>query len=158
MVYKDTVIIGVTGLYIDYKYDDTIWLGWYGVLEEYRLHGFGKQIFLDTLEMAKEWGKARNIKTFRLYTSFDDNKIAQIIYKNYMDISETYNNQDDINYNNTCLIYSKSLVPNRKVLLWNNKNINLKDGEKMIFDGLKQFIELTDGDIHIKISSTGEVF
>ena len=75
-----------------------------------------------------------------------------------MDISETYNNQDDINYNNTCLIYSKSLVPNRKVLLWNNKNINLKDGEKMIFDGLKQFIELTDGDIHIKISSTGEVF
>lgn len=158
LVYKDTVIIGVTGLYIDYKYDDTIWLGWYGVLEEYRLHGFGKQIFLDTLEMAKEWGKERNIDTFRLYTSFDDNKIAQIIYKNYMDISEKYNNQDDINYNNTCLIYSKSLVSDKDVLLWNNQNINLKDGEKMIDDGLKQFIELTEGDIHIKISTTGEVF
>ena len=74
LVYKDTVIIGITGLYIDDRCKDNIWLGWYGVLKEYRLHGFGKQIFIDTLEMAEKWGKEKKIDTFRLYTSFDDNK------------------------------------------------------------------------------------
>ena len=158
LVYMDTVIIGITGLYIDDRCKDNIWLGWYGVLKEYRLHGFGKQIFIDTLEMAEKWGKEKKIDTFRLYTSFDDNKVAQIIYKQYMDICEKYNNSDDINYNNTCLIYSKSLISGKNVLLWDNKNIYLKEGEKMIDDGFKQFIKLTEGDIHIKISTTGEVF
>lgn len=57
LVYKENIIIGITGLYIQENCNDSVWIGWYGVLENYRLHGFGKQILLDTLEMAKDWAK-----------------------------------------------------------------------------------------------------
>lgn len=75
-----------------------------------------------------------------------------------MDVVEEYNNLDDINYDNTCLIYSKSIYEDKKVSLWNNKFLNLKSGDEMIAHGFKDFVKLTNGDIHIQIASTGEVF
>lgn len=160
LVYKENVIIGVTGLYTENNFEDnSIWIGWYGVIDEYRLHGFGKQIFLDTLNMAKEWAeKEPRIKYIRLYTSSKDNKIAQIIYRKYMDICEEYNNPNDINFNNSCLVYTKNLNETTDDKQWNNRYLNLKNGDKLIDDGFKEFIKLTNGDINIQISSTGEIF
>lgn len=159
LVYKENVIIGITGLYMEDDCNDSIWIGWYGVLENYRLHGFGKQILLDTFEMAKEWAKEiGNVSYIRLYTSYKDNSVAQILYERYMDVVEEYNNPDDINFENTCLIYSKAINDNDKVSMWNNKFLNLKKGDEMIVDGFKEFIKLTNGDIHIQIALSGEVF
>lgn len=161
LVYKEDVIIGVTGIYTYCNYDDeSIWLGWYGVLEEYRLHGFGKQILMDTFEMAKEEAKKNpKIKYFRLYTSSRDNAIAQILYRKFMTICEDYNNPNDINYDNSCLIYTKSIDDNvRDIELWNSRCINLKEEDENIINGFKEFINLTNGDIHIQIAPTGEVF
>lgn len=160
LVYKENVIIGVTGLYTENNFEDnSIWIGWYGVIDEYRLHGFGKQIFLDTLNMAKEWAeKEPRIKYIRLYTSSRDNKIAQIIYRKYMDICEEYNNPNDINFNNSCLVYTKTLNETTDDKQWNNRYLNLKNGDKLIDEGFKEFIKLTNGDINIQISSTGEIF
>lgn len=159
LVYKENVIIGITGLYIEDGYSDSIWIGWYGVLENYRLHGFGEKILLDTFNMAKEWALEKgNISYIRLYTSYRDNPIAQILYKKYMTTVENYNNTSDINFDNTCLIYSRTINESENVELWNNRFLNLKYGDEMIVDGFKEFIKLTNGDIHIQIASTGEVF
>jgi len=159
LVYKENVIVGITGLYISNDCNDSVWLGWYGVLENYRLHGFGKQILLDTIGLAKEWSKQdNNIKFLRLYTSERDNSVAQILYKKQMDIVERYNNPNDVNYDNTCLIYSKSLYDDIEVSKWDNKFLNLKESDELIESYFKEFIELTNGDIHIQIAPTGEVF
>lgn len=100
----------------------------------------------------------KKISYMRIYTSYKYNDIAQILYKEFMDKTEEYNNVEDINFDNTCLIYSKAIKDNVNIELWNNKFLNLKHGVEMIDEGLKEFIKLTNGDIHIQIAPTGEVF
>lgn len=128
LVYKNDEVIGITGLYSNEDLNETnsIWLGWFGVRETYRSNGYGKQILMDTIEMAKKLSKKYPIKFFRLYTSERDDKIAQPLYEKVMDIKEYYNNDEDINYDGTCVIYSKS-IDNCKVEYWNNKFLNLKE-------------------------------
>jgi len=41
-----------------------------------------------------------------------------------MDIKEKYNHKDDINYDGTCVIYSKALL-DIPVVYWNNRFLNL---------------------------------
>lgn len=127
LVYNQDIVIGITGLYSmeDLNVTNSIWLGWFGVIEQYRKQGYGEKILLDTIEMARRLSKKYPIKYFRLYTSERDNPIAQKLYSKILDIKEYYNNKEDDNYNNTCLIYSKALC-NNKVKYWNNKFLNLK--------------------------------
>ena len=160
LVYKNDIVIGITGLYTENNFEDnSIWIGWYGVLEEYRLHGFGEEILKDTINMAKKWSVENNkIKYIRLYTSFKHNKIAQILYEQYMDLKEKYNNKNDINYDNTCLVYTKKINNIDKLEYWNNRFLNLIEGENMIKRGFEDFSKLTNGDIHIQISESGEIF
>lgn len=143
LVYKKDKVVGITGLYSfeDISVTNSIWLGWFGVLEEYRNKGIGKQILLDTIQKAKELSKKYPIKFFRLYTSERDNEIAQILYEKVMDIKEYYNNSNDFNYDNTCVIYSKSLS-NDKVKYWNNEFLNLKEIVKNEEEGICKFIKL----------------
>ena len=128
LVYDGDEVVGVTGLYCfeDINETNSIWLGWFGVLKKYRRHGYGKRILLDTIEKAKEFSKKYPIKYFRLYTSTRDNKVAQILYSEIMDIKEEYNNPSDFNYDNTCVIYSKSLT-DEKASYWNNKYLGLNE-------------------------------
>ena len=128
LVYDDDKVIGITGLYCleDINETNSIWLGWFGVLEQYRRLGYGKRILLDTIEMAKDYSKKYPIKYFRLYTSTRDNPLAQPLYESVMDIKEEYINPNDTNYDNTCVIYSKSLN-DKKVTNWDNKNLHLND-------------------------------
>lgn len=127
LVYNNDKVIGITGLYCKENIYETnsIWLGWFGVLPEYRRRGYGKNILLDTINMAINLSNKYPIKYFRLYTSERDDAIALPLYDKIMDIKEYYNNTDDCNYDGTCLIYSKGLN-NNKVTKWNNKFINLK--------------------------------
>lgn len=127
LVYDKDKVIGITGLYSNDDLNETnsIWLGWFGVLKEYRKNGYGTQILIDTINMAKELTKKYPIKYFRLYTSERDDFSAQPLYIKIMDIKEYYNNEKDVNYDNTCVIYSKSLS-DFPVKYWNNRFLNLK--------------------------------
>lgn len=127
LAYNDNELVGVTGMYTvgPIENTDSLWLGWFGVLEEHRRKGYGKQILLDTMEKVKVLAEKYQIKYFRLYTSERDNDLAQHMYEEIMDIKEYYNNPDDINYDNTCVIYTKSMI-NEEPQLWNNKFMNLK--------------------------------
>ena len=138
LVYDGDEVVGITGLYSfeDINITNSLWLGWFGVLEEKRKQGYGKRILLGTIEMAKDLSKEYPIKYFRLYTSTRDNDIAQVLYKEVMDTCEEYNNENDFNYDNTCVIYSKSLS-DEPVKLWNNQFLNLNEIVKQEEESLK---------------------
>ena len=105
---------------------NSIWLGWFGVLNEFRRKGYGQQILIDTINMAKYLAKKYPIKYFRLYTSEKDDSITPPLYYKIMDIKEYYNNVNDVNYDNTCVIFSKSLFET-PITYWNDRFLNLKE-------------------------------
>lgn len=119
----DGIPVGITGMYLLNMYDenvednDDVWLGWYGVLPEFRSRGIGKQSLLDIMDMAKRFGR----KYFRLYTNNDINSTAYPLYEKVMQTREVYENLD---YDRDCskkyLIYSSSLTSD-DCALWNNR-------------------------------------
>ena len=114
--------VGVIGLYINDEIDEeSIWLGWFGVLPEFRSKGIGRRSILDIIEKAKKYKR----KYFRLYTNDDGDSTARPLYRSVMQMCERYNNSNDYNYNGNCYIYSYSLC-SEKVKAWNDKFINLK--------------------------------
>ena len=115
LAYVDDKCVGITGMY---HYDeDDVWLGWFGVLEEYRCHGYGREILNETINLTKELG----FKNMRLYTDFIDNSTAIILYEKMGFVGEKYT-AEQLPYD--CRIYSKSLIDD-KVDMWNNRNLNL---------------------------------
>lgn len=95
LVYFKNKPIGVIGLYEeDYKTKDEVWVDWFGVLPEYRKHGFGTQMFLEVINQAQQMGK----KILRLVTYSKWNVKAQGIYKRTMKKEEYYNNVQEDQY------------------------------------------------------------
>lgn len=129
IVYDNDKLVGITGLYTNEPLEETnsIWLGWFGVLKQYRKKGYGIKILKETMEIAKDLSKKYPIKYFRLYTSSKDNPESLFLYDKVMDIKEEYNNEEDFNYNNTCIIYSKALSDQIKIPYWNNRNLNIRE-------------------------------
>ena len=127
--WKD-IPIGVIGLYTDDSIDrESIWVGWFGILPEFRSKGFGRKSLLDIIEKAKKYNK----RYLRLYTDDDKDSTARNLYRSVMQMYEYYNNVDDYTYDGNCLIYSCSLC-DEKVKPWNDKFLNLKrdvEEEKM---------------------------
>lgn len=71
-VYENRVI-AFTGLYIPLgKYEDDLWLGWFGVDSDFRRHGIGRALLQWTMARAK----AQGCKTLSLYTSSAPNEAA----------------------------------------------------------------------------------
>ena len=128
IVYNEENIVAITGLYSDFDISDTnsIWLGWFGVSPEYRKQGIGKKVLEFTINEAYKLAEKYPIKFFRLYTSDTENKEAQFLYSKLMDKKEIYNHPDDYNYDNTCLIWTKSLFKD-SIKDWNNKYLGLKE-------------------------------
>ena len=118
--------VGVIGLYMhDELGKDSIWLGWFGVLSQFRGKGIGKRSLLDMIEKAKKFGK----NFFRLYTNDIGDSKARPLYRSVMDISEKYNNSNDYNYNGNCLVYSYSLNGD-KIKPWNNQFLFLNEDKE----------------------------
>jgi GNAT superfamily N-acetyltransferase len=122
IAYLEDEPIGVTGLYEIPEYSDTVWLSWFGLKEEYRKAGYGKQLLDYTIKIAKEYHK----KYLRLYTFEMWNKEAQKFYKKNMDIDEYYFNEKEHKeiFEGKPKIFSISLC-DEKVDFWNNKFINI---------------------------------
>ena len=127
LVFEDSKPIGVVGLYDIHKYNDTIWLSWFGVLKQYRFKGYGTQIFNDIIRIAKKYNK----KFLRLYTYEKWNYEAQNFYKKHMQIGEYYTNINENQYDikvGKCKIFGYSLC-REKIKFWNNKFINISEEE-----------------------------
>ena len=62
LVYDSNICVGVTGIYA-YKDDiDNAWIGFFGILEEYREKGYGKE----ALRLTEEVAKKENYKYIRV--------------------------------------------------------------------------------------------
>ena len=64
IVYFENTPIGVTGIYSYNEYPEDAWLGWFGILEEYRNKGYGGIVLDKTIELARKKGYTK----LRLYT------------------------------------------------------------------------------------------
>lgn len=111
IIKMNCIPVGITGIYILNLYDenvidkDDVWLGWYGILPEFRSRGIEKQSLLDTIEIAKRF----NRKYFRLYTNNDINSTAYPLYEKVMSLREVYRNfEEDKEYVDKYAIYSCS--------------------------------------------------
>lgn len=127
IVFVENTPIGVTGIYAYHEYPDDAWLGWFGVLKDYRRNGYGGIILDKTIELAKQKG----YKNFRLYTD-ETAKSAHKLYESRGMVKELYDNPDDKNeyFDYEIYVYSRSLT-NEPIDLWNNKVLGLKEqGEK----------------------------
>lgn len=115
IAYINNKQVGITGLY-QYQ-DDEAWIGWFGILPEYRNKGYGKILLKETIDLAKKLG----YKIIRLYTDKKENKEAIKLYKKVGFIGEKYS-VENLSYD--CWIFSKGIYDD-KVNLWNNRNLNL---------------------------------
>ncbi len=118
--------IGIVGLYAYKDYPKDAWLGWFGVLKQYRNKGFAKEIINFAMNKALEMG----FNNLRLYTDEEENLIATKLYEKLGMIKEEYINEDDIHFQiSKTLIYSISLT-DKQVELWNNKNLFLNSHDE----------------------------
>ena len=127
IAYLGETPIGVTGIYSYLEYPDDAWMGWFGVLKEYRGKGYGSEILDRTIKMAKDKG----YKNFRLYTD-EFAKDAHRLYESRGMVKEIYDRPDDRDeyFDAEVYIYSVNLY-GEKVEPWDNKFIGLKEqGEK----------------------------
>lgn len=128
LIFENDIPIGVVGLYEISKYKDTIWLSWFGVVEDYRYKGYGSQIFEDIINEAKKYNK----NFLRLFTYEVWKYEAQDFYKKHMQIEEYYTNKDDDQYDinqGKRKIYGYSLC-NRPIDYWNDKFIDISSDDK----------------------------
>lgn len=113
--------IGVSGIY-DYQIDQkSAWLGWFGILPDYRRKHYGSE----ALKLFESLARERGYWFARLYTDQDNNDIAITFYESNGYSKEAYcNPSDSASMKYKVFIFSKSLV-NAAVPKWDNKNIDL---------------------------------
>lgn len=110
--------IGLTGLYAYSKYPKDAWLNWFGILPEYRCHGFGHQVLRWTMDQAKEKG----YEQLHLYTEIGDNDDAISFYRHLKFPEERYTAEKNVK---NLIIFNTSTAPEKQTILWNNKNLFL---------------------------------
>ena len=73
--YENNAVVGICGIYADRA--DECWLGWFGVLPEYRRKGFATAM----LDLLTEKMKRYGYKICRIYTDAVTNKGAVCLYE-----------------------------------------------------------------------------
>ena len=123
IVYLENIPIGVTGIYSYNEYPESAWLGWFGILEEYRNKGYGGIVLDKTIELARQKGYSK----FRTYTD-EYAKSAHKLYASRGLVKELYDNEEDKDeyFISDIYIYSISLTK-ESIDLWNNKILGLKE-------------------------------
>ena len=93
--------IGIIGYYTD----DGInyWLGWAGILKEFRHKGYGLELFKNI----EKYLKNKDVKTIRVYTGLEENKNACEIYKKLGYILQ--NGTFELNGEKDIVIFGKNL-------------------------------------------------
>ena len=121
IAYYNNVPIGITGVYTENIYKESIWLDWFCVVPEFRNRGFGKQILEDTIDYVRD---LRDFLYFRIETTYWKGRPAVSLYDKIMQIKEKYTLEND-NKNNPTLIYTYCFT--EKCELWNNRYLGLNN-------------------------------
>lgn len=116
--------IGITGIYSYFEYPHDAWLGWFGILPEFRKKGYGEKILLWTMSESKK----RGFIDFRLYTDLDDNDKAVNLYRKIGMLEEFYITEDMSP--EKIVIFSKNLNKDKTQKL-GKKNLFLKKQEEI---------------------------
>jgi GNAT superfamily N-acetyltransferase len=127
LAYLDGMPIGITGVYSYKDYPKDAWMGWFGVLPEFRCKGIGSCLFDITVAKAKEMG----FENFRVYTdeiALDD---ESKFYDNKGMLCERYDNSKDVYTRiSQTLVYSLSLEKGKKPAKWDSKYLYLKEHDE----------------------------
>lgn len=127
LVYDGNELIGLTGVFVfdtneaGYDGGKSIWMDWFGVLEKYRGHGYGREILNWTIEYCRKLGR---FKFMRLDTEFWEGRPAIRLYDEVMDYGEAYITEDPPEGSYNWWIYSKCLT-NDTLERWDNRNLDL---------------------------------
>lgn len=94
IAYNDNKPIGIIGFYFQENLSEHLLLNWYGVIKQERRKGYGKDILLKSIKLAKSIYP--NKKYVTLYTEKKANKIAIKLYKKLGFKLKKYNNKEDV--------------------------------------------------------------
>lgn len=122
IVYLNKEPIGITGIYSYHEYPENAWLGWFGILEQYRRRGYGTKVLLDTINYCKQLKK---YDVFRVEVTYYEKRPALYLYDKVMQLKEEYTLEDTSASKTNTLIYSYSLKG--KLDLWNNRYLGLRE-------------------------------
>ena len=121
LVYSKADCVGITGLYSYSNDKENGWLAFFGLKEEFRGQGIGREM----LELSEEYARSRGFINLRLFTDKYDNLDAINFYKHCGFTFEDYNcNKEELKDMFKVVIGSKSLV-DKKVPKWGNKFLNI---------------------------------
>ncbi len=121
LLYHNNICIGISGFYKSDEDNNSGWLGWFGILPEYRRKHFGTSALQLYFDECLENGCSHA----RLYTDLYDNYATiQFYLKNGM-IAEIYDNPDDNTHGIGVLVFSKLLDKSEHFELWQSKNLHL---------------------------------
>ena len=140
LVYSDDKLIGMSGVYAypELGEPETAWLGWFGVLDEFRGYGYGKMILLETLKRAKDMGYTK----LRLYSSKRDDLCPNAV-QFYTKISSQFNGfVEDYTLEQPemqRIVVSFSLDGN-PISKWNNRNLHLDEDRQDEDDGYQKYL------------------
>jgi RimJ/RimL family protein N-acetyltransferase len=69
-------VIGITGYYYNFRTPKSseLWLGYFGLKQEFRGNGLGKRMLLKTLDLAKEFNE--DLHLMKLYTSNREEEVG----------------------------------------------------------------------------------
>lgn len=113
--------VGVSGLYSLENDPESAWLGWFGILGQYRRNHYGSEAMRLFEKRAKDLG----YKYCRFYTDRDDNDVAIGFYKANGYVLEEYDNASDPScFDYPILIGTKSIY-DEPVKPWGNRDIGL---------------------------------
>jgi len=121
LLYEDGVgYVGISGLYSLKSDPESAWLGWFGILEEYRRNRYGSE----ALRLFEKRAKDSGYKFCRVYTDRDDNEAAIRFYKSNGYTFEEYENPSDPScFDYPVLIGTKS-VCGEPAKPWNNRDMD----------------------------------
>ena len=123
LLYENDACVGVIGIYSYSEDQNSAWLGWFGIREEFRR----KKLGTTALKAFEEMAAARGYLFARLYTDAVNNDVAIAFYQANGYVSEPYQNpQDPACMKYRTVIFSKSLT-SRSLEFWNNRSIHLTE-------------------------------
>lgn len=94
--------IGTIGYYISKEFPDRCWIGWYGILSDFRGMGYGDQIMIAYINYIKE--NVKEAKYLNVYTDFDDCKAAVHGYTKHGMVVEEGKFYRDLHYDKWCIL------------------------------------------------------
>ena len=118
---EEDTYVGISGIYLEEEDTESAWLGWFGILPEFRHKGYAAE----ALRLFEEDAQKRGFIYVRLYTD-TDNHTARQFYEKHGYVGERYRcAEDPVSFQYDLMVYSKPL-PGNEPLSWNNRNLHLQ--------------------------------